>query len=132
MSNTADQTWDVVIMGGGFAGLTQARHLMRQLPGIRIALVEPRSLEEIAQIRKIGESTVEIAATFIDRELGLYDYLVENHQPKVGLAFHWPKSPDKTDSIDDYASLWPAGSPPLPSWQIHRGRLQAGPKQGVS
>jgi flavin-dependent dehydrogenase len=124
MTKTANQTWDVVIMGGGFAGQTQARHLMRQIPGIRIAMVEPRSLDEIAEIRKIGESTVEIAATFIDRELGLYDYLVENHQPKVGLAFHWPKSPDKTDSIEDYASLWPARSPTLPSWQIHRGRFE--------
>ncbi len=124
MTDSAVQTWDVVIMGGGFAGQTQARHLIRQIPGIRIAMVEPRTLEEIATIHKIGESTVEIAATFLDRELGLYDYLVENHQPKVGLAFHWPRSTDKTDSIEDYASLWPARSPTLPSWQIHRGRFE--------
>lgn len=124
MTDSNVQSWDVVIMGGGFAGQAQARHLMRNIPGIKIALIEPRSMDEIATIHKIGESTVEIAATFIDRELGLYDYLIENHQPKVGLAFHWPKDVAKTDDILDYASLWPARNPTLPSWQIHRGRFE--------
>ncbi len=122
---TDSKHWDVLIVGGGFAGQCQARHLLRNVPGLTIGLVEPRTAEEISQIRKIGESTVEIAATFLGRELGLYDYLIENHQPKVGLAFHWPKDTGKTDSIGDYASLWPTRNPTLPSWQVHRGKLEA-------
>ncbi|MCO4772348.1 MAG: tryptophan 7-halogenase [Deltaproteobacteria bacterium] len=125
MTDTANTHWDVLIVGGGFAGQCQARHLLRNVPGLKIALIEPRTVEEIAQIRKIGESTVEIAATFMGRELGLYDYLIENHQPKVGLAFHWPKDNAKTDSIGDYASLWPTRNPTLPSWQVHRGKLES-------
>lgn len=120
----SENHWDVLIVGGGYAGQCQARHLMRNVPGLRIAIVEPRSLDEIATIHKIGESTVEIAATFMGRELGLYDYLIENHQPKVGLAFHWPKDNAKTGAIEDYASLWPTRNPTLPSWQIHRGRFE--------
>lgn len=125
MTETTNTHWDVLIVGGGFAGQCQARHLMRNIPGLTIALVEPKTEEEIASIHKIGESTVEIAATFMGRELGLYDYLIENHQPKVGLAFHWPKDFAKTDTIDDYASLWPTRNPTLPSWQVHRGKLEA-------
>ncbi len=125
MTETMNTHWDVLIVGGGFAGQCQARHLMRNVPGLKIALVEPRSEDEIASIHKIGESTVEIAATFLGRELGLYDYLIENHQPKVGLAFHWPKNFEQTETIDDYASLWPTRNPTLPSWQVHRGKLEA-------
>jgi len=122
---TETKHWDVLIVGGGFAGQCQARHLLRNVPGLTIGLIEPRTADEIRQIRKIGESTVEIAATFMGRELGLYDYLIENHQPKVGLAFHWPKDTAKTGSIGDYASLWPTRNPTLPSWQVHRGKLEA-------
>ncbi len=125
MTDSSSTHWDVLIVGGGFAGQCQARHLMRNVPGLKIALIEPRTVEEISQIRKIGESTVEIAATFLGRELGLYDYLIENHQPKVGLAFHWAKDAADTDTIDDYASLWPTRNPTLPSWQVHRGKLEA-------
>jgi len=45
--NTAVQSleYDVVIMGAGFAGFGQARHLLLNLPGIRVVIVDPRSLE---------------------------------------------------------------------------------------
>jgi len=116
--------FDVIVLGGGFAGQCQARHLRRELPHLSVAIVEPKSLEQLGEINKIGESTVEIAATFLGRELGLYDYLIENHQPKVGLAFHWPRDTAKTDTLADYLSIWPVRNPTLASWQLHRGRFE--------
>jgi 2-polyprenyl-6-methoxyphenol hydroxylase-like FAD-dependent oxidoreductase len=123
--SSSESLYDVVIMGGGVAGQFQARHLLLKVPGIRIAMVEPKDEEEILHIDKIGESTVEIAATFAARDLGLVDYLIENQLPKCGLAFHWPKDPNKTDSILDYYSSWPTRNPTLASYQLHRGKLES-------
>ena len=120
-----DNHYDVVIMGGGIGGNLQARHLIRTIPGIRVAMVDPRSDSKAATIHKIGESTVEIAAIFMSKDLGLVDYLIENHPPKCGLAFHWAKDPEKTDSVDDYFSIWPPRFPKVLTFQLHRGRLEA-------
>tara|TARA_Y100001968_G_scaffold37422_1_gene28708 strand:+ start:205 stop:2049 length:1845 start_codon:yes stop_codon:yes gene_type:complete len=120
----AQQHFDVVIMGGGYAGNVQARHLTRKIPGIKVAVIDPRSDEKVASIHKIGESTVEIGAIFLSKELGLVDYLIENHLPKCGLAFHWPKDPAQTDSIDDYHSIWPPRFPKVGTFQVHRGKLE--------
>ncbi|MFM6878759.1 MAG: tryptophan halogenase, partial [Microcystis panniformis] len=53
--------YDVVIMGAGFAGVCQARHLMLKVPNIKIALIDPRPENRSDKDLKIGESTVEIA-----------------------------------------------------------------------
>lgn len=124
MTLHVNDVYDVLILGGGAAGQFQARHLLRNIPGIRIAMVEPKTDDEILRIDKIGESTVEIAATFLARDLGLIDYLIEHQLPKCGLAFHWPRDPAKTESIDDYYSSWPTRNPTLASYQLHRGTLE--------
>lgn len=116
--------FDVVIMGGGFAGLVQALHLARTVPQASVAIVEPRTPEEIAAIDKIGESTVEIAANFMTRDLGLANYLAGTCPPKYGLNFHWAKVPGKTDSANDYFSSWVPQGPKIPCYQLHRGRFE--------
>ena len=122
MNETAH--FEVAILGGGLAGLLQARHLVRNLPGISVAIIEPRTDEEIASISKIGESTVEIAASFMTRELGLIDYFIDNHPPKCGLNFHWPKDTAQTGGMDDYFSIWSLRFPKVASFQMHRGKLE--------
>lgn len=116
--------YDVVIMGAGFAGICQARHLMLKSPNLKVALIDPRPEERTNKDLKIGESTVEVSALFLCRELGLYEYLIENHVPKHGLNYHWPKDPTKTDFIDDYYSVWTPLNPPMPSFQIDRAKLE--------
>ncbi len=93
-------------MGGGIGGSFQARHLVLKVPGIRVAVVEPQSMEELGRIAKIGESTVEIAGSFMVRDLGLGAYLTRHHLPKNGLNFHWPKKAEETATMDDYWSVW--------------------------
>jgi flavin-dependent dehydrogenase len=117
--------YDVVIMGAGLAGLCQARHLMLKVPNIKIALIDPLpEARDPVKDLKIGESTVELAAIFLANELGLYEYLIENHLPKHGLNFHWPKTQEKTENIDDYYSLWVNRNPALPAFQINRSKLE--------
>lgn len=116
--------YDVVIMGGGWAGNTQARHLLLNVPGLRVALVEPRTDDQVVEDRKLGESTVELAAIHLCKELGLHDYLIENHPPKYGLNFHWPKRPGQSGSLDDYYTVWTNRNPTIAAFQIHRGKFE--------
>jgi flavin-dependent dehydrogenase len=116
--------YDVLIMGGGWAGNCQARHLVLNIPGIRVGLIEPRSDAQVIEDRKLGESTVEIAALHLCKELGLHDYLIENHPPKYGLNFHWARDVASTATLDDYYSIWTNRSPTIAAFQIHRGKLE--------
>jgi flavin-dependent dehydrogenase len=124
MHTTKSIDYDVVIMGAGFAGLCQARHLMLNIPDIRVALVDPRPEERTDKDLKIGESTIEIAALFLAKELGLHDYLIENHAPKSALSFHWPKDPDQTENLDDYYHIWSNRQSIIPSFQINRAKFE--------
>ena len=125
MNKDSSQTHDVVIMGAGIAGLCQARHLMLKLPELRIALVDPKGTDPATRDFKVGESLVEISAMFLYKDLELQEYLIENHCPKYGLNFHWPKEIAKTDSLDDYFHIWTNGNPDLPSYQINRAKFEA-------
>lgn len=137
INNTQSQAYDVVIMGAGMAGICQARHLMLNIPNIKIALVDPRPEERADKDMKVGESAVEVSTLMICKELGLYDYMIENHPPKFGLNFHWPKEPAKTENTDDYYHLWATRQPPLASVLIHRAKferdvLQMNKEMGIS
>lgn len=116
--------YDVLIMGAGFAGLCQARHLMLKIPGIRVGLIDPKGPGAENRQMKVGESLVEISAMFLYKELELHEYLIENHAPKYGLNFHWPKTIDQTKTIDDYFHVWTNGSPDLPSYQLNRAKFE--------
>jgi len=111
-------------MGGGYAGLVQALHLTRVVPQASIAIIEPRTPDEIEAIHKIGESTVEIAANFMTRDLGLANYLAGTCPPKYGLNFHWAKVQGKTETANDYFSSWVPQGPKIPCYQLHRGRFE--------
>lgn len=124
MNSMQQREYDVIIMGAGFAGLCQTRHLLLNIPNIKIALIDPRPEERTEKDLKLGESTVEIAALFIGKELGLYEYLVENHPPKFGLNFHWPKDQEKTASIEDYYHVWDNRQPPMASTQLNRAKFE--------
>lgn len=116
--------YDVIIMGAGLAGLCQARHLMLNIPSIKVALIDPRPEERTEKDLKLGESTVEVANLFLGKDLGLYEYLIENHPPKLGLNFHWPKNPAKTESIDDYYHIWGNRQPDMASTQLNRAKFE--------
>lgn len=111
---------DVVICGGGLAGLTLARQLRRAHPDLGLVVIErtARPLPEAAH--KVGESSVELASQYFER-LGLRDYLLDRHLIKHGLRFfpgggHLP--------LIERTEVGPAQEPIVSSYQLDRGRIE--------
>ncbi|BAZ23672.1 hypothetical protein NIES4073_45610 [Kalymmatonema gypsitolerans NIES-4073] len=124
MYTTQVSEYDVIVLGTGFAGNCQVRHLLLKIPNIRVALIDPRLEEDLEEDFKPGESMIEIGTLLLSKELGLYDYIVENHLPKVGSNFHWPKDPTQTQTTDDYYHIWCNRQPELDSTQINSARFE--------
>ncbi len=115
-----ESNWDVVICGGGLAGLTVARHLRREVPQLRIAIVEKQARPLPTAAHKVGESSVELGTAYFVR-LGLGDYLKRAHIVKFGLRFfpgggHLP--------LEERTEIGPSQEPVLPSFQLDRGLLE--------
>jgi flavin-dependent dehydrogenase len=113
--------YDVVICGGGLAGLTLARQLRMQLPEMSVALVERTVRPLPLAAHKVGESSVEVGAHYFGKVLELEEYLRANHLPKFGLRFFIG------DPHDSFSKRWELGQvifPPTPAYQLDRGRLE--------
>jgi flavin-dependent dehydrogenase len=123
MYTTQSLKYDVVILGTTLAGLSQARHLMLNIPNVKIALVDIPA-QALENEPPINDSTIEIADLFFCKELGLHDYLIENHILRSTLSFHWPKSPDKTTNLDDYYHIWCNRQLSIASYQINRSKFE--------
>lgn len=114
------RTVDVAVLGGGLAGNLIARQLRRQIPGLSVAVFE-RSTEPSF---KVGESSVEIAANWFIRRLGLSTYLYQNQLPKNGLRFFFD-TPAKDADLFSMTELGSRHLLRLPSFQLDRARLEA-------
>ncbi|KJK43543.1 halogenase [Lentzea aerocolonigenes] len=113
---------DVVILGGGTAGLTLALHLRQVQQGIRVLVVEKLQHPVPETTHKVGESTVEIAAHYLRDVLGLEDHLEKQQIRKFGLRMFFSNH-DNTD-IADRVELGSSVFPPLGTYQLDRGRLE--------
>ncbi len=116
------QEYDVVIPGGGLAGLALSIQLKHANPDISILVLERRENEATTAAHKVGESTVELGSHYLREVLGLKDYLEKHELPKHGLRFFFP-SHDK-DHIPGRVELGPRERLPQPSHQLDRGTLE--------
>jgi len=109
---------DVLILGGGLAGLTLSMQLKQAMPGLDVRVVERRSHPAPAAAHKIGESSVEIGAHYFSQTLGLKEHLDEAHLRKFGFRFFF--SEGETD-LSQVTELGASRFLSTPSWQIDRG-----------
>lgn len=116
------QNYDVVILGGGLAGLTLSLQLKNAKPDISILVLERRESEAATAAHKVGESTVELGTHYLREVLDLKGYLEAHELPKHGLRFFFP-SITKED-IASRVELGPRLRLPVPSHQVDRGTLE--------
>ena len=62
---------DVIILGGGLAGLTLALQLHDRLPELDIVVLERATHPLPLAAHKVGESTVDVGAHYFGETLGL-------------------------------------------------------------
>lgn len=115
------KNYDVVICGGGLAGLTLARHMRRELPELSVAVVEPEKRPLREACHKVGESSVEIGAHFFEHVLGLREYLHERQLIKNGLRYF---TGNTHGPFAQRREIGPSEHPVLPSFQLDRGRFE--------
>ena len=79
--------YDVVILGGGLAGLTLARQLRQERPSLRVLVLEKRTHPAPEAAHKVGESSVEIGAHYFGQVLGLDPHMADRQLPKFGIRY---------------------------------------------
>ncbi len=130
----ATKLFDVAVIGGGFAGLCAALHLLRERPATRCVVIDARPLPGDRDRRGVGESTSEIAAWYLAERLGLREHLEREQIVKFGLRF-WLREPGCGTAIAERIEWGPMARParapermgvPLEphAYQLHRGRLE--------
>ena len=119
MSETAQH--DVVILGGGLAGLCLAMQLKKRFGDLDIVVLERNRHPLPPAAHKVGESSVEIGADYFERVLELREHLDAAHIRKFGFRFFWSEGRSDLEGVTE---LGVSTVMPTPTWQLDRGILE--------
>lgn len=112
---------DVLIAGGGLAGLGLAYQIKSQRPQAKITIFEKQSFPRPRAIAKVGESTVEIGSHYFAKHLGLLEHLRGEHLKKFGIRIFFGEPAEDFSEQDELGASKTFG---IPTYQIDRGDLE--------
>jgi flavin-dependent dehydrogenase len=117
------ERYDVIVCGGGVAGLCLARQLTLDSNELKVLVLDllKRPLPDAAF--KVGESTIETGACYYGETLRLADYLQREHLEKLGLRYFY----QGTQGNHRLAFRPEYGARrflPAHSYQLDRGKLE--------
>jgi flavin-dependent dehydrogenase len=116
-------SYDVVIIGAGLAGLTLARQLLLNSDK-RILLLDKRS--EVPTLRqKVGESTVQVGAYYYSKVLDLEEYLMRKQFMKYNLRFYWKSAGRDNGRFEDYGQAYIRTFSNIACYQLDRNTFEA-------
>ncbi len=113
---------DIVILGGGLAGMTLALQIRSRHADARICVIERRTHPVPISAHKVGESTVEIGAHYLADVIGLREHLESCHLRKYGLRLFFDAG--STSDLAQAGELGASHLLTLSSYQIDRGVLE--------
>jgi flavin-dependent dehydrogenase len=122
------ERYDVVVCGGGLAGLTLARQLKRAMPDLTVLVVEKAAGDFPDGAHKVGEATVEGGAHYFTEKLGLTGYFNKRHLHKLGLRLFFG---DSHGPFEERPELGARRFPRVPSYQIDRGIFEKDLRKGM-
>ncbi len=112
-------SYDVIIVGGGLAGLTLALQIKQTNSSISILILEKREKEAPEAAHKVGEATAEVGSYYLRKVLNLEKYLDEYHLTKYGLRYFF--SPQNTQELSDRVEMGSIKVPLFSTEHIDRG-----------
>jgi flavin-dependent dehydrogenase len=110
--------YDLIVLGGGLAGLTLALQLRQRLPELKVLVLERRSHPVPEAAHKVGESSVEIGAHYFENVLGLKQHLKDAQLKKFGFRFFFSEGRRDIENVTELGASRPLA---VGSWQIDRG-----------
>jgi flavin-dependent dehydrogenase len=114
---TAQDSFDVVVLGGAFSGASTAILLRRELPDLRVLIVEKAEAFD----EKVGEATTEMSAMFLTRRLAMWHHLEREQLPKEGLRYWFSNA-----KVTGHVNASEAGGhirSTVPAFQLRRDAL---------
>jgi flavin-dependent dehydrogenase len=113
---------DVVILGGGLAGLTLSIQLKLERPETNVVVLEKREGPAPLAAFKVGESTVPCGAHYFAEAVGMKEHLEKEQNIKCGLRYFVTTEDNK--DITKRLEFGPDRFPPHDNYQVDRGLFE--------
>src|SRR5437588_9483673 len=117
-----ERNCDVLLMGGGVAGLTAARQLKLMRPETQVVVVEKRTHPVPEAAFKVGESAAEIGAHYLKDVIDFKSHMEEQQLRKFSLRIFSPANGNTDITRRPELGLHRVWS--NRTYQIDRGRLE--------
>jgi flavin-dependent dehydrogenase len=115
--------YDIVIAGGGLAGLTLARQLLRETD--KTVLLLDRRATVPSPHQKYGEATVQLSGYYFAKVLDLEEELLLTQLPKYNLRFYWKTEGRDNRDFEDYSHAYIRKISNIPTYQLDRNTFEA-------